>query len=169
MYVDEVSAIVLDPGSCTTRAGFAGEDVPKSVLSTHYGLVSSSDTERKPYFGDNYIHTLIPNLEIKNPWSSEGIVEDWDYAAKLWEHSITSRLTGARPGNPAKNGLNENGEEDIDMDAMDEAEKPLSESPLLMTEPSFNPTKSREKSIEIAMEDWGCPAYYLGRNGVMAA
>lgn len=138
-------------------------------MSTHYGLVSSSDSERKPYFGDNYIHTLIPNLEIKNPWSSEGVVEDWDTAAKLWEYSITSRLTGARPSNPAKNGLNENGDDIIDMDGLEDSEKPLSESPLLMTEPSFNPTKAREKSIEIAMEDWGSPAYYLGRNGVMAA
>ncbi|KAF5847068.1 hypothetical protein GGP41_003284 [Bipolaris sorokiniana] len=28
---DEVSAIVLDPGYSTVRAGFAGEDVPKSA------------------------------------------------------------------------------------------------------------------------------------------
>lgn len=38
-----------------------------------------------------------------------------------------------------------------------------------MTETAWNTPKNREKSIEIAMESWGCPAFWLARNSVMAA
>ncbi|KAF2444258.1 Actin/actin-like protein [Karstenula rhodostoma CBS 690.94] len=172
---DEVAAIVLDPGYSTIRAGFAGEDVPKSVCPSFYGQIDS-DSGSQYLFGENAIHTPSSNLQIKNYWGSDGIVEDWDTAAKVWEYAITSRLTGARAGDPAKNGLNdgpkENGNGDameVEMETIENQEKPLEESPLLMTEPGWNPTKAREKAIEIAMEEWGTPAFYLQKTGVLAA
>ena len=101
-------------------------------------------------------------MEIKNPYNSDGIVEDWETAAKLWEYTITSRLTGARQTPPSKNGLNnhktdENGDTDMDegMEEAGEQEKILQEFPLLMSEPAWNPAKERQKTIEIAMESWG--------------
>ena len=36
---DEVSAIVIDIGTQTTRAGFAGEETPRSVIPTSYGYI----------------------------------------------------------------------------------------------------------------------------------
>ena len=168
--VDEVSAIVLDPGYSTTRAGFAGEDVPKSVCPSFYGQIDT-----KQLFGENAIHDPISNLQIKNPWGADGIVEDWDTATKVWEYAITSRLTGSRPGDASKNGLNDgntngNGEAmDVDMEGLENLEKPLEDSPLLMTEPGWNSAKAREKYIEIAMEEWGTPAFYVQKTGVLAA
>ena len=53
-------------------------------------------------------------------------------------------------------------------DATD-TERCLEDHPLFMTEPSWNPQEKREKSIEVAMESWGTPAFYLGRSGVMGA
>lgn len=35
--IDEVSALVLDFGSHTTRAGYAGEDTPRVVCPSYYG------------------------------------------------------------------------------------------------------------------------------------
>jgi actin-related protein 4 len=168
---DEVSAIILDPGYSTTRAGFAGEDVPKSVVPSFYGLVDS-DSGLRYLYGENSIHNPLAGLDIRNPWSSDGIVEDWERATKVWEYAITSRLTGAKPTDPLRNGLNDpsNGDSmEVDMEAMDDMEKPLSDSPLLMTEPGWNSVKAREKYIEIAMEEWGTPAYYLAKTGVLAA
>lgn len=170
---DEVSAIVLDPGYNTTRAGFAGEDTPKSVCPSFYGYIDS-DSGPQRLFGENAIHNPIANLQIKNPWGSDGIVEDWETATKIWEYAITSRLTGQKATDPSKNGLNdpatENGDNmDIDMDNVENMEKPLEDSPLLMSEPGWNPTKAREKTIEIAMEEWGTPAFYLQKTGVLAA
>ncbi|KAI9846905.1 MAG: NuA4 histone acetyltransferase subunit [Sclerophora amabilis] len=171
---DEISALVLDPGYSSTRAGFAGEDVPKSVVPSYYGLLDSSDesTERKYLFGDNSIHTPRPNLSIGNPMSKDGTVEDWDTATRLWEYAITSRLTHTKQGNPATNGLNDpqdDGDLAAKIEANEEAEKPMEEHPLLMSEAGWNSSKAREKAIQIAMEDWGCPAFWSARSGVLAA
>lgn len=117
-------------------------------------------------------------MEIRSPYDSDGIVEDWDAASRLWEYSITSRLTGARPTPAAKNGLNDDkkegdeagdGDGDVAMEGIEEQEKPMSEHPLLMSEPAWNPAKHRAKCMEIALEDWGAPAFWLGKTGVLAA
>ena len=144
--------------------------MPKSVIPSYYGIIPSG-TSKKQLFGDNSIHTPLPNISIGNPMSLDGTVEDWDTATNLWEYAITSRLTNARPGNPMTNGLNDkpNGDVDVNMEGVEDQEKPLEENPLLMTETGWNSGKNREKGIEIAMENWGCPAYWLARNGVLAA
>ncbi|KAI9848011.1 MAG: NuA4 histone acetyltransferase subunit [Thelocarpon superellum] len=169
---DEVAALILDPGYSSTRAGFAGEDVPKSVVPTYYGTlpVEEGSTETKHLFGENAIHVPLPHLSIHNPMSKDSTVEDWETATKLWEYAITSRLTNARPSNPATNGLNDaNDDQDAEMEGLEEKEKPLEEHPLLMTETGWASGKSRGKGIQIAMEEWGCPAFWLARNGVLAA
>lgn len=55
------------------------------------------------------------------------------------------------------------------MEQLEEQEKPLQEFPLLVSEPAWNPTKERQKTIEIAMEDWGVPAFFLAKTGQLAA
>jgi len=170
-YIDEINALVLDPGSHSTRAGFAGEDVPKSVVPTSYAQLPTGEK----LFGDNAIHLPRPGVEIRNPFNADGIVEDWDTATKLWEYTITSRLTGARQTLPSKNGLNDaqDGQGDVSMDEgmeqMEDMERPLQEYPLLMSEPAWNPVKERQKTMEIAMEEWGTPAFFLAKSGQLAA
>ncbi|KAI9795577.1 MAG: NuA4 histone acetyltransferase subunit [Candelina submexicana] len=170
---DEISALVLDPGYSSTRAGFAGEDVPKSVIPSFYGITSGSPSEQKYLFGDSSIHSALSHHEIHNPMSRDGTVEDWDTATKLWDYAITSRLTSGKQTNPTNNGLNDDNETkaelDADMDGVGEEEKMLEDNPLLMTETGWNTGKQREKSIEVAMESWGVPAFWLGRSGVLAA
>jgi actin-related protein 4 len=100
----------------------------------------------------------------------DGNVEDWDTATKLWEYAITSRLTTFKQADPRTNGLNDEVKDiDMELEGLEDGEKPLEEHPLLMTETAWNSAKNREKSIEVAMESWGCPAFWLGRNGVLAA
>ena len=91
-------------------------------------------------------------------------------AEKVWEYSFASRLTATKPENPFHNGLNDISSEELPAEMEVETdEKPLADTPLLMSEPGWNPSKAREKTIEIAMEKWGTPAFYLARNGVLAA
>lgn len=162
---DEVSAIILDPGYSSVRAGFAGEDTPKSFVNSHYGF-----SDGRLVFGDDAIHNPLADLDIRNPMSKEGIVEDWDTATQLWEYAITSRLTSFKQADPRTNGLNDDIKDiDAEMEGTEDGEKALEEHPLLMTETAWNSTKSREKSIEVAMESWGCPAFWLARNSVLAA
>ncbi|KAK5132946.1 hypothetical protein LTR08_008309 [Meristemomyces frigidus] len=168
---DEINALVLDPGSHTTRAGFAGEDTPKSVVPTHYGLLSSGAR----VYGENAIHRPSGGLEIRNPYDSDGLVEDWETASRLWQYSITSRLTV--PARSDWRGAKMEAKDvsgDVDMEAQMEAtdeaqERPLAEYPLLMSEPGWNPTKARERTMEIAMEEWGVPAFFLAKTGQLAA
>lgn len=162
---------MLDPGYSVTRAGFAGEDTPKSVVPTYYGVIENSDSSPYYLFDDNAIHNPSPGLDIRNPMSKDGLVEDWDLAIKLWEYAITSRLTGPKERSSIRHSDDDKVEadQDVAMDGVEDNEQPLSESPLLMTEPGWNPTKNRERTLEVAMEDWGCPAFYLGRSGVLAA
>ncbi|KAG9242516.1 actin family [Calycina marina] len=161
---DEVSAIILDPGYSSIRAGFAGEDAPKSFAPSDYGVT----TEGTFLFGDDAIHDPNANLEIRNPMGKDGTVEDWDIATQLWEHAITSRLTNFKQADPRKNGLNDDLSDAV-LEMETDGDKPLEEHPLLMTETAWNSTKNREKSIEVAMESWGCPAFWLARNSVLAA
>ncbi|ORY54818.1 actin family [Pseudomassariella vexata] len=173
---DEVSALVLDAGYCHTRAGFAGEDVPKSILPSFYGSLKDASQLQgaRDIFGDE---CLLPHadFEVKNYMSrADSVVEDWDAASKMWEHMLIKRLQPEKETHPSKNGLNdpadENGDVNMeDVENQENQEKPLAESPLLMTEAPWNAGKAREKAIEIAMESWDVPAFWLTRTPVCAA
>lgn len=170
-FLDEISALVLDPGYCNTRAGFAGEDVPKCVLPSFYSHVGDRNI-----FGDEAIRPR-EGLELRNYMNTKSEVEDWDVAANIWENMLVKRLQPPRQALPSHNGLNDarkdkDVEGDIDMadvEAQELEEKPLSENPVLLTEPATNPTKKREKAIEVVFENWATPAFWLSRTPVLAA
>lgn len=157
------------------------------MINTNYGRTSKN----RYIFGDESLHRPQPGLEILNPLAADGTVEDWDAAQNLWEYSIRSRLTSQRQTQAQSNGLNNlnqkekaqkaeaeaKSKEEANGDAMeidqeaDEAREEglLYENPLLMTEPAWNTPKNREKAIEIAMEQWDCPAFWMSKTGVLVA
>ncbi|KAG6053269.1 NuA4 histone acetyltransferase subunit [Claviceps sp. LM77 group G4] len=169
---DEVSALVLDPGYCETRAGFAGEDVPKSILSSFYGHITSEP--QRDVFGQDCIIPR-PDFEVRNYMNRDSAVQDWDAASKMWEYMLVNRLQPEpKPTHPAQNGLNDDVTQhdvdgDVAMEDVEAEEKSLQENPLLMTEAPWNTVKSREKAVEVVMENWGCPAFWLSRTPVLAA
>lgn len=166
-FTDEVSAVVLDPGYSSVRAGFAGEDTPKSIVPSYYASYNDSKL-----FGDHVIDVPRDDVAIKNPYSRDGVVEDWDTAEDLWKYSFASKLTGARPNEALQRWLNDPKSTPDLQKAMAEEEdtrNPLVDHPLFLTEPNWNPTKNREKSIEIALEKWSAPAFFIAKQSVMAA
>lgn len=161
---------MLDPGYCHTRAGFAGEEMPKQVIPSFYVHANGRDR-----FGDEVI---IPRegFEVRNYMNRDSVVEDWDAATRVWEHVLVQRLQPPRPTPASKNGLNVGDDGDVEMgdnaaaeEATEALEKPLAENPLLMSEAPWNTAKAREKAIEVCMENWGCPAFWLSRTPVLAA
>lgn len=146
------------------------------MTPTHY---RSKPGAGECLFGENSLHNYDSAWEVKNPMSTDGQVQDWDLATRLWEYALTDRLLGRpgksiRSGNTVGTGADPDPDGDVDMmaaavETIDEQEMPLIENPLLMSEPGLNPTKEREKTIEIAMESWGAPAFWLGRTGVLSA
>ena len=170
--------------------------MPKCLLPSFYARVGDESDPDKPtrdVFGDEYI---IPraDIEIRNYMNTDSCVEDWDTAELFFENILIKRLQPDRlrflkkkatavngNGNGAKaaeaaEAAGTDGDGDVAM--MDEGEQAstdelmemaLQENPVLITEPPWNPTKSRERAIEISMEKWGVPAFWLARTPVAAA
>lgn len=88
VFIDEVAALVLDIGSQSLRAGYAGDDTPKAVIPTAYGYtidqtqdedttMAESTTEgeqsetlqkrTKLYVGQNGPSVWREDMEIGNP------------------------------------------------------------------------------------------------------
>ena len=144
------------------------------MLPSFYGHVTTDPP--RDIFGDECI---IPraDFEVRNYMNRDSVVEDWDVAENIWENMMVKRLQPERQTPAAKNGLNDDpkeqdGEGDVAMDEAEQQEaqeKVLQENPLLMTEAPWNTPKAREKAVEIIMEKWGCPAFWLSRTPVLAA
>ncbi|KAI7862075.1 actin family [Spinellus fusiger] len=159
---DEVNALVLDVGSTSTRAGYAGEDTPKAVFPTSYGYLEEPDTDAKPgdsgdvtmmetseaadnrvkkkyFIGDTKINTWRPSMEIRNPMQ-DGTINDWEAMEQIWNAAFRTMLR-------------------VDP----------TEHPLLCTEPAWNTSDKREKMVELAFEKFEFPAFYLAKDAVMTA
>lgn len=89
-------AIVLDNGSGTIRAGFAGEDSPKCYFPSWVGRpkhtrVLAGALEGDYFIGQKAAQELRGLLKIKYPLE-HGIVTDWDDMEKIWEHVYVEGL-----------------------------------------------------------------------------
>lgn len=82
-----MNALVFDMGTTSTRVGFAGEDAPKSIFPTSYGI----DRENNYYIGESKLNIWRPNMEIKNPMK-DGLVNDWDAMEQIWNAAYNDML-----------------------------------------------------------------------------
>ncbi|CAE6434401.1 unnamed protein product [Rhizoctonia solani] len=139
----EVSALVLDIGTSTTRAGYAGDDVPKAVFPTTFGYTThysaDENKEVRIHLGDEGVSLWREGMEVGNPLQN-GIVYDWTPIPPIINHAINRSLHC----DPA-------------------------EHPVLMTEPAWNTQANRERMAEILFEEFQVPAFYIANNGVLSA
>lgn len=82
---DEINAIVLDAGSSHTRIGYAGDDFPKIITPSQYGLLDG-----KTLFGGDFEHPRS-GLEIKNILE-DSVIQDWDAAVAQYKHYFDNVL-----------------------------------------------------------------------------
>ncbi|CEL58128.1 Actin-related protein 4 OS=Emericella nidulans (strain FGSC A4 / ATCC 38163 / CBS 112,46 / NRRL 194 / M139) GN=arp4 PE=3 SV=1 [Rhizoctonia solani AG-1 IB] len=140
---DEVSALVLDIGTSTTRAGYAGDDVPKAVFPTTFGYTThysgDENKEVRIHLGDEGVSLWRDGMEVGNPLQN-GIVYDWTPVPAIINHAI-NRSLHCDP----------------------------TEHPVLMTEPAWNTQANRERMAEILFEEFQVPAFYIANNGVLSA
>ncbi|KAL6973551.1 Actin-related protein 4 [Sarracenia purpurea var. burkii] len=166
---DEVSAIVLDLGSHTCKAGYAGEDAPKAVFPSVVGsidqmdvddpdnpeknsgsvqdsknMVRSFDTDKskgrhKLYVGSQALGYRRDYMEVLSPMK-DGVVLDWDMVESIWDHAFRECLL-------------------IDP----------KEHPMLLAEPSSNSQQQREKTAELMFEKYQVPALFLAKNAVLTS
>jgi actin len=116
---DEIETVVIDNGSRMYKAGFTGDEAPRSVFSSvvghpMYDLVMAGGQNKDYSVGDEACaRAAILNMEdpIKR-----GIVTNWDNMDALWHHIFRNELR------------------------IDPAEHPV-----LLTEVSPNPKANRER------------------------
>ncbi|KFY02140.1 hypothetical protein O988_02345 [Pseudogymnoascus sp. VKM F-3808] len=134
--------IVLDNGSGTIRAGFAGEDLPKCYFPSFVGRPKHLRVLAGALEGDVFIgkraEELRGLLKIRYPLE-HGIVTDWDDMVKIWEWVYGDGL------------------------------KTLSEDhPVLLTEPPLNPRSNRDTAAQILFETFNVPALHTSIQAVLS-
>ncbi|KAI9001228.1 actin family [Trametes punicea] len=161
---DEVSALVLDIGSSSLRAGYAGDDTPKAIVPTAFGFIeepaaSNGDVTMseagapaegeqqsqapkpkvKLYIGQNGPSLWRSGMEVGNPMH-DGLVQNFDSIPPLINHTF-SEVLRVSP----------------------------SEHPVLVTEAPWNTPANRERMAEIMFEEFQVPAFYIANTGVLNA
>lgn len=87
--------IVIDNGSGTIRAGYAGEDQPKCFFPSFVGRpkhlrVLAGGLEGEVFIG-NRAQELRGLLKIRYPLE-HGVVTDWDDMERIWQYIYTEEL-----------------------------------------------------------------------------
>nr|GAT53976.1 predicted protein [Mycena chlorophos] len=155
---DEVSALVVDIGSSSVRAGYAGDDSPKAVIPTSYGYhqtpIDGDATMQDPadglgafprkaakkmYLGQFGASVWRDGMEVGNPIHG-GLISDFEPVLALMRHAIQDVMRC----NPV-------------------------EHPILVTEPAWNTPENRERMAEIMFEEFQVPAFYVANTGVLNA
>ncbi|KAF5369832.1 hypothetical protein D9758_001252 [Tetrapyrgos nigripes] len=152
---DEVSALVLDIGTSSVRAGYAGDDTPKAIIPTSYGYIAPSPDadvqmgealdnqgaeqrqKAQLYLGHSGPSLWRANMEITNPMA-EGLIQDFNVTSRLVRHAFEDAMR-CTP----------------------------SEHPVLVTEPAWNTPANRERMAEIMFEEFQVPAFYIANTGVL--
>jgi len=135
-----VGAIVIDPGSYTTRVGFAGEDSPKFDIPSCVGRHTDSATQDTKYCVDTVnLVAPRPDVEISNILK-DGMIEDWDAFENLVHYAYSSCVRSESQYHP-----------------------------VLCSEAAWNARPKREKICELFFETYQVPAFFLVKSPVLSA
>jgi len=139
---DEVTAVVIDNGSDSCKAGFSGDDEPKSAIPSVVGRPKHPDAvvgigSKVSYVGHE-AETKRGILNLKYP-IEYGIITNWDDMEEIWRSIYHDELRVASE-----------------------------EQPALFTELQSNPKRNREKVTEIMFETFKVPALYSAVQPVLS-
>uniref|UniRef100_A0A7S3PHA8 Actin n=1 Tax=Aplanochytrium stocchinoi TaxID=215587 RepID=A0A7S3PHA8_9STRA len=135
------ATLVIDCGSGTIRAGFAGYDTPTVIFPS---IIAVADIDT--YYVGDHARTFSrgsgarnnPSCTINHP-IQRGVVTDWDLMEKIFCHTFYRELRVAPE-----------------------------EHSILLTEPPLNPRAARERLTRIMFEVFNAPAMYVCIQAVLS-
>ena len=139
--VDAQVHAVIDNGTSYTKAGFSGEEAPRSAFPTLVGkpkpqvLLNSEKKER--LLGQEALEKLGIST-ITHPIEN-GVITNWEDMEKIWHHTFYNELRIA----PEEHNV-------------------------LLTDPPLNKEETREKITEIMFEMFNIPGLYISMQSVLA-
>lgn len=139
--MEDVQALIFDIGSGTSKVGFAGDEAPKA----HFPTVLSRPKLKKAMIGVTKEHYIGHEARSKRATCSltypvhSGVVTNWDYLEKIWQHCFTNELKVVP-----------------------------SEHPVLLSEAIMNPKSNREKMAQIMFETFTIPAMHIALESVLS-
>ncbi|OHT12430.1 Actin, cytoplasmic [Tritrichomonas foetus] len=100
----EVRTIIIDNGSGTVRAGFAGQEGPSCVFKNMVGVakypVVISGGAHKDYYVSDEAFAKAGVLNLSHP-VRHGIVKNWDHLELIVQHSLLNALKADPAEHPA--------------------------------------------------------------------
>eukprot|EP00928_Gymnodinium_smaydae_P039803 TRINITY_DN27113_c0_g3_i1.p1 TRINITY_DN27113_c0_g3~~TRINITY_DN27113_c0_g3_i1.p1 ORF type:complete len:1272 (+),score=228.98 TRINITY_DN27113_c0_g3_i1:66-3881(+) len=132
---DDEQAVVIEQGSLFMKAGFAGDDFPRSVFPSIVGRckhpgVMVGMSQKDKYTGDE-AQSKRGVLTLKHP-ISRGIIENFDDMEALWHNVFYQELRVAPESHP-----------------------------VLLVVPPNNPPENTERMLSIMFETFNVPAVYV--------
>ncbi|XP_060576248.1 actin, cytoplasmic-like [Ruditapes philippinarum] len=140
---DDIPAVVIDNGSHLCKAGFAGDDAPRSIIPPLIGRPRYMyenwmvGMDGKDAFIGDEIQNKRDVLAINQP-IKKGIITDWDDMEKIWQYIFDKELHVSPEHHP-----------------------------VLLTDVPLNPKINREKMCEIMFETFNTPLFSVSLAGVL--
>lgn len=148
--LDDVSSAVIDLGSYETRAGYSGEDCPRSIIPS---LVGAFDTRNgaediemlegghkdKIVVGSAGLNYKQDHMAIRPLYQEDGMI-NFDYLEEILEYTMVKSLM-----------------------------LPPKDTPLLFTESSVHNKDIRMKLTEFLFEKFKVPAFFICKDAVLSS
>lgn len=144
MDKDGKKVVVCDNGTGFVKCGFAGTHFPSHIFPSLVGRpilrsnIKIGDIEVKDLMIGDEASQLRSMLEVNYPMEN-GIVRSWEDMIHLYDYTFGRQKLGVNP----------------------------QECKLLLTEPPMNPTKNREKMIEVMFEHYQFDGLYIAIQAVL--